>query len=259
MIPVTDGHVDYAQSVVDACAAAGLRATVDTSGEKMGALIRRAKLAKIPYVLVVGDQRRRRRLGRGEPAWLGRKARAGRACCRPGGGGGRRGRAQGPARGPGAWSGRHAASASDRACAVSLEHLWAGWRREYIVEATARERAGGTSHDEAECVFCRLAASGPPSEDNLVVWRGDLTFVVMNAYPYASGHVLVLPLRHVGPLAELTEDGIRRAVVRDAGGGGCHRGGVRARRAQHGCQPRAGGRCGAAGSRPPPCPAALVG
>ena len=48
VIPVTDGHVDYAQSVVDACAAAGLRATVDTSGEKMGALIRRAKLAKIP-------------------------------------------------------------------------------------------------------------------------------------------------------------------------------------------------------------------
>ncbi len=56
VIPVTDAHADYAQSVADACAAAGLRATVDGSGEKMGALIRRAKLAKIPYVLVVGDQ-----------------------------------------------------------------------------------------------------------------------------------------------------------------------------------------------------------
>jgi ATP adenylyltransferase len=60
-------------------------------------------------------------------------------------------------------------------------------------------------HDESECVFCRLAESGSPSEDNLVVWRGASTFVVMNAYPYASGHVLVLPLRHVGPMAELTE------------------------------------------------------
>ena len=88
---------------------------------------------------------------------------------------------------------------------MSLEHLWAGWRREYIVEATQRERAGGLSQDAADCVFCRLAASGPPSEDNLVVWRGELTFVVMNAYPYASGHVLVMPLRHVGPLSELTE------------------------------------------------------
>jgi ATP adenylyltransferase len=75
-----------------------------------------------------------------------------------------------------------------------------------MVEATARERAGGISQDESDCVFCRLAASGPPSEDNLVVWRGDLAFVVMNAYPYASGHVLVLPRRHVGSLAELTPD-----------------------------------------------------
>ncbi len=87
---------------------------------------------------------------------------------------------------------------------MSLEHLWAGWRREYIVEATARERAGGPD-DESDCVFCRLAASGEPSEDNLVVWRGELSFVVMNAYPYASGHVLVLPLRHVGSLGELSE------------------------------------------------------
>jgi diadenosine tetraphosphate (Ap4A) HIT family hydrolase len=85
---------------------------------------------------------------------------------------------------------------------VSPEHLWAGWRRAYIDEATARERVGD---DGSDCVFCRLAASGSPSEDNLVVWRGTLTFVVMNAYPYASGHVLVMPLRHVGPLRELTE------------------------------------------------------
>ena len=69
---------------------------------------------------------------------------------------------------------------------MSLEHLWAGWRREYIVEATDRERAGGRADDDTDCVFCRLAASGEPSEDNLVVWRGDRTFVVMNAYPYAS-------------------------------------------------------------------------
>lgn len=88
---------------------------------------------------------------------------------------------------------------------MSLEHLWAGWRREYIVEATERERAGVPTHDESRCVFCRLAESGLPSEENLVVWRGALAFVVMNAYPYASGHVLVLPLRHVGPMAELTQ------------------------------------------------------
>jgi ATP adenylyltransferase len=87
---------------------------------------------------------------------------------------------------------------------VSLENLWAGWRHEYIAQATERERDGGL-HDQASCVFCRLAESGPPSIDNLIVWRGEWSFVVLNAYPYASGHVLVLPLRHVGGLRELTE------------------------------------------------------
>ena len=38
-----------------------------------------------------------------------------------------------------------------------------------------------------------------------MVYRGDLSFVVLNAYPYASGHLLVLPLRHVGTLGELTD------------------------------------------------------
>jgi ATP adenylyltransferase len=89
---------------------------------------------------------------------------------------------------------------------VSLENLWAGWRHDYIQEATERERvAGGVASDQESCVFCRLAESGPPSLDNLVVWRGDSTFVVLNAYPYGSGHVLVLPLRHVGALGDLTE------------------------------------------------------
>ncbi len=55
VIPVTDAHVSYASEVVAECKALGLRAELDDSGEKMGALIRRARLAKIPYVLVVGD------------------------------------------------------------------------------------------------------------------------------------------------------------------------------------------------------------
>jgi ATP adenylyltransferase len=87
---------------------------------------------------------------------------------------------------------------------VSLQNLWAGWRSEYIAEATARERSGEMAEDGSSCVFCLLAASGDPSEDNLVVWRGEGAFVVMNAYPYASGHVLVLPLRHVASLGALT-------------------------------------------------------
>ncbi len=88
---------------------------------------------------------------------------------------------------------------------MSLEQLWAGWRSGYIAEATARERAGGAGEGAEHCVFCRLAQSGEPSVDNLVVWRGRGTYAVLNAYPYASGHLLVLPLRHVDGLAALTE------------------------------------------------------
>lgn len=94
---------------------------------------------------------------------------------------------------------------------MSLEHLWAGWRGEYVTSVGAAEPAvpGGTDStlldDPENCVFCRIAASGPPSPDNGVVWVGATTFVVLNAYPYASGHLMVLPLRHVGTIADLSD------------------------------------------------------
>jgi ATP adenylyltransferase len=86
---------------------------------------------------------------------------------------------------------------------VPLEQLWAAWRNEYVSDATAAERRGELG---ATCVFCALAESGPPSEDNGVVFVGERTFAVLNAYPYASGHLLVLPLRHVSELDELEGD-----------------------------------------------------
>ena len=96
-----------------------------------------------------------------------------------------------------------------------LEQLWAGWRKEYVVSTTASERRGPGE----ECVFCRIATSGPPGVGNLVVWRSDLSYAVLNAYPYASGHLLVMPIRHVGELDVLTREesddlwaGTRRAV-----------------------------------------------
>ena len=82
----------------------------------------------------------------------------------------------------------------------NLEHLWAGWRHEYVVGSTEESRGGGD-----ECVFCRIAMSGPPSAENGIVYRGERCFVVLNAYPYASGHLLILPIRHVEELANLTE------------------------------------------------------
>ncbi len=56
LIPIADRHVEYADSVAEQLRAAGLRATVDSSGERMRAKIREAQLQKVPYMLVIGDR-----------------------------------------------------------------------------------------------------------------------------------------------------------------------------------------------------------
>ncbi len=90
---------------------------------------------------------------------------------------------------------------------MSLEVLWAGWRHEYVVKATAEGRSGEEeAGGEPACVFCRIIVSGPPSEDNAMVWRGEHAVAVLNAYPYAPGHLLVMPIRHVAELSELSAD-----------------------------------------------------
>lgn len=66
---------------------------------------------------------------------------------------------------------------------MSLERLWAGWRSEYVSSVDAGD--GG-------CVLCRVLEEG-----SQVVWRDDRTAVVLNAYPYTSGHLLILPVDHV--------------------------------------------------------------
>jgi ATP adenylyltransferase len=81
---------------------------------------------------------------------------------------------------------------------LSLERLWAGWRRPYV------ESAADESDDE-ECVFCRILASDEPPEQTYIVWRDEVAAVILNAYPYTSGHLMVMPIRHVGELEDLTE------------------------------------------------------
>jgi ATP adenylyltransferase len=82
---------------------------------------------------------------------------------------------------------------------MTLERLWAGWRRPYLDEEVSDEE------DDEGCVFCRILASDDPPEESNVVWRSDRCAVVLNAYPYTSGHLMVLPTRHVGEMEELEE------------------------------------------------------
>ena len=75
-----------------------------------------------------------------------------------------------------------------------MRQLWAPWRLEYV--QAADEQPG--------CVFCRALAL--PDEEALVVHRGERAFVLLNKYPYASGHLMVAPTRHVGELGELEDE-----------------------------------------------------
>jgi ATP adenylyltransferase len=68
------------------------------------------------------------------------------------------------------------------------ERIWAGWRMPYIREA-------GSAPPDAECLFCRVGAL-PPSVDTLVLEHYPHCFVMLNAFPYTSGHLMVAPRRH---------------------------------------------------------------
>lgn len=90
-----------------------------------------------------------------------------------------------------------------------MDRLWAGWRAAYL-DSTGEDVAPGPDG----CVFCGLLASDLPGEQTLIVWRSPLVAAILNAYPYGSGHLLVMPVRHVGDLAEVA--GEERAALWDA-------------------------------------------
>jgi ATP adenylyltransferase len=75
-----------------------------------------------------------------------------------------------------------------------VKQLWAPWRLEYIKSAD----------EDSGCVFCR-AVDGD-DEQRLVVRRGSSAIVLLNKYPYSSGHFMVAPTRHVGEYGDLDEE-----------------------------------------------------
>ena len=73
-----------------------------------------------------------------------------------------------------------------------MDHLWTPWRFDYI------SRIG---HAESGCVFCRILLEQNDRE-NLVVCRGRSVFVILNLFPYTSGHMLIVANRHIPFLAD---------------------------------------------------------
>lgn len=60
--------------------------------------------------------------------------------------------------------------------------------------------------DQPLCIFCAAAADTEHDQENLVVFRGARVFVILNRYPYTSGHLMIAPYDHVGRLAGATEE-----------------------------------------------------
>ncbi len=75
-----------------------------------------------------------------------------------------------------------------------MDYLWSPWRFRYI--------AG--PKPERECIFCEIARSDDDKR-NLVLFRAQFTFVVLNRYPYTVGHLMIVPFTHVRSLEEMQE------------------------------------------------------
>lgn len=96
---------------------------------------------------------------------------------------------------------------------VALERLWAPWRLGYIKGTQdappSPEPTSWQPTADQDCFLCRAAASyndtAAADRENLVAQRGKCSQVVLNRFPYANGHLLVAPYRHVGKLSELTD------------------------------------------------------
>ena len=74
-----------------------------------------------------------------------------------------------------------------------MQRLWAPWREEFIF-----------GQKKSRCIFCHSLKSKKDSL-NFIVKRGKNNFVILNLYPYNTGHLMAVPNRHVGNLEDLTE------------------------------------------------------
>jgi ATP adenylyltransferase len=73
-----------------------------------------------------------------------------------------------------------------------MEEMWTPWRMRYIL----------ANKDEGGCVFCHR--SKETKHHGFILSRGPLTFTILNLYPYAVGHLMVIPYRHLPRLNTLT-------------------------------------------------------
>jgi len=79
-----------------------------------------------------------------------------------------------------------------------MKHLFSPWRSSYIKTFSEKK------HSNA-CLFCRISKEKTDA-DNLIIWRGEYCFVVMNRYPYNSGHLMIVPYRHTSRFERISSE-----------------------------------------------------
>ena len=90
-----------------------------------------------------------------------------------------------------------------------MDYLWTPWRYSYI----SSETGGSGEALERPCVFCRILASGASDSDTLIVHRAEHNFVMLNRYPYTSGHMMVIPFDHVASLADASRAATEETIL----------------------------------------------
>ncbi len=85
-----------------------------------------------------------------------------------------------------------------------MDYIWTPWRYQYMKEAA--------SGNQPECIFCEAVARNKDAE-TLIVHRGKKAFVILNRFPYTSGHVMIVPYAHVAEL-NLCEPGTLDEIMR---------------------------------------------
>src|SRR5690606_26792551 len=92
-------------------------------------------------------------------------------------------------------SGTASVSGTRSLTSAGMGRLWSPWRYEYLRQA----------HPESGCIFCEKPASGE-DERNLILHRGESNFILLNLYPYTSGHLMIAPYAHVATLEEANDE-----------------------------------------------------
>jgi ATP adenylyltransferase len=83
-----------------------------------------------------------------------------------------------------------------------MDHLWSPWRYRYVSSNT----------DDKGCIFCDAAQSSN-DKSNYVLLRAERNFVILNAYPYTSGHLMIAPYAHVATLEEADPATLQETIL----------------------------------------------